>query len=455
MAAITWRNVDAPSMQGVISNGMNAAQAGIDSAVGRLQSALDAQNKTVRENWDTRKDLNTQQMAQEILRYSDPTKYMEAVESGAIADKIAGMGAQVDSTRLMQMMDGRLKNLQEREMTNNAFADAQRDRAEKPILDAVMALKDAGRTKEARVATDAYLASGLLSDAGGSKVSAAIFDRDTLQTKLDQAAESHKANLTHLKNQDKIAQGNLGVAQQNARTHALQAETARVAAAGNLVGQNSERIARIDTAVGKQLHDLNESKSAFEKGSPFGGGTFSKADKEHFLSLGKKLGASNDAVSAFLDKIQNEYGTSGTVKIPGTNTEIPLTKGMVEAALVSGLNKFGSGSFAEILGWDSPRGGMMMDSLKELVASPGFADKYAEYQLKSAGYSEQAKQLKENGATSVRKLDAALAPYLNALQVQRLTLPTSTGLPKPSKEPQQVIIPDRLLSPGEQQPPKR
>ena len=412
---ITWRNVDSPGFSRVTSNGMNAAAELFNRAIANIQKPLDQMEATNDKNWVAQKDANTNAMAQKILSYTDPAKYQAALDSGEISGQLGGMGAQVDSSKILQLMDGRLSSLQDRQMKSDAFGDAARERAERPQAEAVRALVSQGLTKEATAAAQAYMDAGMLNPKTMTSILDAAYARSTADTKLAQEAtkledtlKNSEAQRKHLVNADRNAAAQTAVSAGNAEVQRIRAMADLALNTGNLANKSKHETDAV-------LSKLSETAGKFEKGSPYGGGAYGKTDTEEFIKFGKSLGLAPDAVVGFLADIKKNYPSDG-VKLPGTSLTVPLTKGMVEDAMVRGADKYG-------LGLDWIKQSRLNGSLEEFIAAPGFLEGYRSYLEKTDGFSNERKAVENGLKQQMADLYNAQAPYIDALANRGAPLP--------------------------------
>ena len=178
MAAITWRNVEAPSI-GEASRAMYLGGLSIDKGFDRLGDVLKQREATDAANWEQQKVNNTNGLFNKLLGYSSPEEYQAAMASGEMQQEMAGMGAQVDQNALRQAMDKRLPELQNRVKAGIEYSNTMADSKDAPILDQVAALNAQGKVTEARA-----LASSLIRNQG--KAQQAISDTERSDTKFAQ-----------------------------------------------------------------------------------------------------------------------------------------------------------------------------------------------------------------------------------------------------------------------------
>ena len=219
MAAITWRNVDAPDVRDV-SAAMLQGQNGINAGFDGLNKIL-AERKAIEEaNWQQQKTNNTNAFLNEIAKYRTPEEYQAALASGELGNTMGTFGAQIDQQAARTAMDKQLGLLRDRQTADYNFDKTTQDRLNEPIKGAL-------------------LAQALNGDIAGAKagVNASALPKSevaTLLTKIDEVARKAKADARTDKNaehEDAIKTltrpMELANAKDTVETQALQGEVAR------------------------------------------------------------------------------------------------------------------------------------------------------------------------------------------------------------------------------------
>ena len=137
MAAITWRNIDAPDLRGSMQ-GMTLAQRGFQQGLDSLQGILDQQAKTEQANWEQQKRNNTDELKNLLFNAKTPEE-AAAIQS-QITERLTAMGAQVDANAVRTAADARVPELQRRALEGIDYNNKQTDAKDAPILNRLKAL---------------------------------------------------------------------------------------------------------------------------------------------------------------------------------------------------------------------------------------------------------------------------------------------------------------------------
>lgn len=148
MAAITWRNVDAPHL-GEVNRGMYLGGVGINQGFDKLGEVLKQREATDTANWEQQKANNTNTLFNKLAGYNSPEEYQAALSSGALQQEAAGYGAQVDQAAFRQALDRRMGDLQQRAVQGVNYNNTMTDSTQAPVLDQIKAYRVAGKNAEA------------------------------------------------------------------------------------------------------------------------------------------------------------------------------------------------------------------------------------------------------------------------------------------------------------------
>lgn len=144
MAAITWRNVDAPNL-GDPARTLGMAQQSFNNAFDILNKQLTAAQAVDSQNWDARKALNTDQYLSRLQSFKTPE---EAAAAQADLQALRqGFQAQIDMPAVRNAESNLTENLQRRVTTNNAYVTSQEDFAERDAVADLSAKIALGGTK--------------------------------------------------------------------------------------------------------------------------------------------------------------------------------------------------------------------------------------------------------------------------------------------------------------------
>ena len=128
MAAITWRNVDAPNLGDPTRTGMLASNS-INNAFDILNKQLTTAQAVDSQNWDARKALNTDQYLSRLQSFKTPEE--AAAAQADLQAMRQGFQAQIDMPVVRNAEANLTENLQRRVTTNNAYVTSQEDFAER------------------------------------------------------------------------------------------------------------------------------------------------------------------------------------------------------------------------------------------------------------------------------------------------------------------------------------
>ena len=129
MAAITWRNVNGPSLAEA-SRPLDSAARLIDNAFSRVGTVLDDQTKMGMDNWDQIKENNTQAFLDKVYSAQGAEGFKALQDSGELQRMIAANGAQIDRAAARSAMDGRLATLQQQDVAGINYKNTMLDDAQ-------------------------------------------------------------------------------------------------------------------------------------------------------------------------------------------------------------------------------------------------------------------------------------------------------------------------------------
>lgn len=132
MAAITWRNVDGPSL-GEASPILRAAGESFNAGFNTLDKMLQQRNEVQAKNWEAGKQNNTQAYLDAVAAAKTPAELAALEQSGALTQMAEGFGGQVDKNAIRGALATQLNTLRQAEMTTNKYNDDVLARQEEPI----------------------------------------------------------------------------------------------------------------------------------------------------------------------------------------------------------------------------------------------------------------------------------------------------------------------------------
>ena len=416
---ITWRSINAPDFR-ASSASMSAAASTIDSAFDGLQNTLKDRRAEEEKFAAKRTKDNTAAYLTHLASFQDPAAAEAALKSGQLTEMLRGYGSEIDAPTAIAAQQSLLPNLQQRavqamqfEQEGQKMKDWRVDQTQRDTLAGFEAGIRGAKTQEEfeyfKNALGIYQSLGHLTPEKVNKLTSLAEAENNAEVLNTRAAEKHTwegkkldADLAHMKEQERIARGQLGVSQQNANTNAIQA-------AGNLALSVGGKAATIAGDYSKEAAKIQEKAQEFEKNSPFGGKSYNAKDTKEIFDYAKTAGANTQDVSNFLKRLNDGY-QDGKIKLEN-GLEIPITNKMVQMAIATGAARSSLNPFA----WNG-RDEEMFGDFKDLVSSSGVAQKYAEYLNRMSLYEAQSKAAKEEGIKATNALESSVAPYLDRLQ---------------------------------------
>lgn len=345
MTAITWRNINGPSLAEA-SRPLDSAQRMISSGFDSLNSILNKQEATDQANWQQQKTNNLNDFMNTIYAAKGPEEFKRMQDSGELMQTLQSYGAQIDQAAARSAMDTRLGTLQKRDQENWTYQNAALDQQEAPMINEAKAL----------------IAQGKLDDAG--KVTAGLSTRAqaTLYNSMDEksqqllqrkwAAEKQPLELKALQSQI-AAQG-------------VQAEAARF----NLnQSKKQAEAAALQSRIDAALKDNIYSEGVLKPG-----------DTQELVDLMNKQGIGADDKGDWWDDTREKQakiverinklamqGMQVKVKDPQTGKDIvqtiPMPKGAIKAALLASTNT--------TMSWNEGWADTFEDELKKRVNATG------------------------------------------------------------------------------------
>lgn len=150
---ITWRNIDAPSLNGVGSL-FRGAQDSFNQGMGSLGKLLDTAQQTRVDNVNALRNSNQQDFRSYMSSFLTPEDLEAAQTSGALADRLAGYGGAIDRAAADDLVNTQISQLRSRIRDQNQYADEKRDREERPLQDEILSMITQGNTEGARARLD-------------------------------------------------------------------------------------------------------------------------------------------------------------------------------------------------------------------------------------------------------------------------------------------------------------
>jgi hypothetical protein len=151
MAALTWQNVNGPSLAEA-SKPLEAAGAGFTAAFTGLDDLLKKRQATETANWDQGKVNNTNAFLAGVQNPQTPEEF--AAQKIALQQQLTGYGAQVDAVAGRNALDGRLATLQNRSKAAWEYDNAAIDQKDAPLRDEASMLFAQGKYDEGKAVAD-------------------------------------------------------------------------------------------------------------------------------------------------------------------------------------------------------------------------------------------------------------------------------------------------------------
>lgn len=136
--AITWRNIDAPSVGGAASLFQQAGQS-LNNGFQGLQDVLKQYQGQEKANWDAGKEQNTQAFLDRLSQVRTPEEMAALQASGELDRLKAGFGAQIDRTAVRNALDTRGDFLRQQATNKMTYDNQAQDNADAPIRDRFLA----------------------------------------------------------------------------------------------------------------------------------------------------------------------------------------------------------------------------------------------------------------------------------------------------------------------------
>jgi hypothetical protein len=152
---LTWRNINAPnygSSNTLLKDATDGINTSLGNAADNLTSLISRDVNQQKANWDQAKADNTLGLQNRINSFNDLAGYDAFQQS--IMGELAGMGKQVDSANIINLLNGRDDTLRTNINAEQTFGDGQLTRQEAPQKAKINAAINAGKFDEARKLID-------------------------------------------------------------------------------------------------------------------------------------------------------------------------------------------------------------------------------------------------------------------------------------------------------------
>lgn len=134
MAAITWRNVEGDSTRGA-SLLFESARRAFGDGMANFQGIVDSRNQVNQQNWDTQKEVNTDQFLDRLAQYKTPEELAAAQQAGELDALKAQFGGQIDRDAVRGAEASQADVLMKRIAAQNQYGDDKINRDARPLVD--------------------------------------------------------------------------------------------------------------------------------------------------------------------------------------------------------------------------------------------------------------------------------------------------------------------------------
>ena len=336
MAAITWQNINGPSVAQAASS-LGDAQKTFSGMFSGFEDILKQRALVENANWDQTKVNNTNAFLNATQEAKTPEEF--AAREGMLREQLKGYGAQVDPMAARAALDGRMATLQQRGLAEQQYTDQKQEVEQRTPLAMFRAAMMNAKTPEDAAAIQAgaqgAFGNGTLTPKSSNDLQQYALERS--KNLVDQGRATSEFGekekkwaqdaLTRPLEIDKL-KSDLSTAEVNRATLRAQA-----AAAGN---SSALALANLeDRRSAQDALKLQASAQARLKGTMYEGGTYTPSDSIELGDLlAKNKGLDAGEQSRVLDRI-NKLASEGipvTVK-NGDKTEVrnvPIPKSLIK-----------------------------------------------------------------------------------------------------------------------------
>lgn len=137
MSAITWRNINGPSLAEA-SRPLAIAGQTINDGFNAFGNILKQQETVDKANWQQQKENNLNNFMNTIYAAKGPDEFKRMQDSGELTQMLSGFGAQIDQAAARSAMDTRLGTLQTREKQGIEYGNFMADEKQRPIVQSIL-----------------------------------------------------------------------------------------------------------------------------------------------------------------------------------------------------------------------------------------------------------------------------------------------------------------------------
>lgn len=145
---ITWRNVESDPTRGAAVL-FESARRSLNDGFKGFNGIIDSRNEVNQQNWDTQKEVNTDQFLDRLAQYKTPEELAAAQEAGQLQALKAQFGGQIDRDAVRGAEAAQADVLMKRIAAQNQYGDDKINRDARPDAAVFDDLVAAGKLKEA------------------------------------------------------------------------------------------------------------------------------------------------------------------------------------------------------------------------------------------------------------------------------------------------------------------
>ena len=334
MAAITWQNINGPSVAQAAAP-LGDAQKTLSGMFTGFEDILTKRAAMENANWDQTKVNNTNAFLNATQEAKTPEEF--AAMEAMLREQLKGYGAQVDPMAARAALDGRTALLQQRSLANQQYTDQQVEVANRPVEagyrgalaqaktpEGVSGLMDSMQAAVGAGAMDPRIFAKVMQEARGTNT-ALVGEEQRAVTHTRQGLDLD-SNIAHRANQDKIAREKLGIERQQAnlaQQRLTEDRAAREAAANNAgITARSGLIKNMADLTQETTKAINE----VEKSTPYAV-NFSDKNSEDVRIIANSLNGTPKygvAVLSKLAEISKDY--KGGIPLEVVKSSLDMAK---------------------------------------------------------------------------------------------------------------------------------
>lgn len=131
---ITWRNIENDTTRGAAML-FETARRAFNDGIGNFKGIVDSRNEVNQQNWNTQKEVNTDQFLDRLAQYKTPEELAAAQAAGDLQNLKAQFGGQIDRDAVRGAEAAAATQLMKRITTQNLYQDDTRRRNERGAMD--------------------------------------------------------------------------------------------------------------------------------------------------------------------------------------------------------------------------------------------------------------------------------------------------------------------------------